>query len=611
MQPSEYPIEAFIHYLTTYGPGGTTNVSLYDERVVSVAKRSGIEPITLVSDDVNQLIALLQKDAPCNILVTGVAGDGKTYLCRQAWKALNGSEAEWDSKNIVSTSTCTEGRLMRKVVIVKDLTDNDYNKDIDNPNNILNLLNNDLSNPNSTIIIACNHGQILKKLRDTQRPELIQLANILERRFFDTSVRLPDGLFLFDLKQSRQDNMFKKIVKVICTREEWQGCEHCAKCDVCPILKNRNALYHPLNGFSQITERMALLFRLLELEGLHFPIREQLSFVANAILGKSHITNVPDDLAECKDVCADPKHLTDRVDLYDNLFGWNLTRYKQLNTNIYSSLRRFEIGKSTTRFLDSLLIDGIPQSLLKDPDAPKLDLSDHFVESRQHFLADQPSDATIEHFQDELKRARRRLFFTWTPEDTLKVSVANSNDYSIWSLTSLPHAKNYLAEFIDDFDDRPNKNKENKVDTKLFTGLFRVMTGCRVLQFPIELLITTRGAEVSSKAGQLQIARFPNRKSSLFIRSESETSALPVLHIVSNSDKDVTFKLTPRRFECLMQLSEGYTASSFSRECLSELMGLKAKLIHDYRTSDPDEGYDDDSVTITLFPGREIEIQLD
>ena len=60
-----------------------------------------------------------------------------------------------------------------------------------------------------------------------------------------------------------------------------------------------------------------------------------------------------------------------------------------------------------------------------------------------------------------------------------------------------------------------------------------------------------------------------------------------------------------------MQLSEGYTASSFSRECLSELMGLKAKLIHDYRTSDPDEGYDDDSVTITLFPGREIEIQLD
>ena len=136
MQPSEYPIEAFIHYLTTYGPGGTTNVSLYDERVVSVAKRSGIEPIKLVSDDVNQLIALLHKNAPCNILVTGVAGDGKTYLCRQAWKALDGSEAEWDSKNIVYTSTYTEGGLMRKVVIVKDLTDNDYNKGIDDPNNI-------------------------------------------------------------------------------------------------------------------------------------------------------------------------------------------------------------------------------------------------------------------------------------------------------------------------------------------------------------------------------------------------------------------------------------------------------------------------------------------
>lgn len=262
MQPNEYPIEAFIHYLTTYAPGATTNVSLYDERVVGVAKRSGITPIKLVSEDVTNLIELLKKAEPCNVLVTGVAGDGKTYLCRQAWIELNGgSEKGWDASNIVQVQTYTDGGL-RNVLFVKDLTDDAYDSRIDDPKNILNLLNNTLNDPDFTIVIACNHGQILKKLRDSKRDSLVKLADTIERRFFDTSAGLPRGLYLFDLKQSRQDNMFKKIVKVICNRDEWHGCEACQKCHFCPVRKNREALYS--NGqFTEITERMALLFRLL------------------------------------------------------------------------------------------------------------------------------------------------------------------------------------------------------------------------------------------------------------------------------------------------------------------------------------------------------------
>ena len=607
MQPSDYPIEAFIHYLTTYGPGGKT---LYDEFVAGAAKRSGVAPIKLVSDSLTQFIELLTSDEPCNVLITGVAGDGKTYLCRQAWEHLKGSVEGWGDKNIVELDIQTVGGLSRRVLFVKDLTDGNYDHALDDPNNILNMLINSISDPTFTLVIACNHGQILKKLRDNNYQPLVTLAEVIEQRFFDKSVDMPKGLFLFDLKQSRQDNMFKKIVKEICSREEWQGCQRCTHCNICPIKKNREALY--VNGeFTQITERMALLFRLLELEGLHFPIREQLGFVLNAVLGKSHIPNVPDSLAECHEVRADPNGLVDQIDLFDNLFGRNLTRYKQLNTSTFAAIRRFEIGTATTRFLDSILIDGIKRSWVDGTDMPSLDLSDRFIQSRRRYLGDQPSEETVAEFHDQLKRARRRLFLTWNPEKVLKPSLASSSDFSIWSLTSLPHAREYLLDFVESFEERPNRIKP--IDEKLFTGLFQVMTGCRVPQVASELIITTRGAEVSSKAGQLQIASFMHKKSTIYIQAESEASALPVLHFTSNpNQKDtVRFKLTPRRYECLMEISKGYTPSSFSRECISELMGLKSKLIHEYRKTLSSDGRDDETVTITLFSGREIEIQVE
>ena len=605
MNTNNYPIDSFIHYLTTYGPGGTSNVSLYDEHVLKVARRSGIPPIQLSSDDLQRFTEILTSKEPCNILITGVAGDGKTYLCRQAWKSLGGTEENWNKSNIVGLDIQVEETFNRHILVVKDLTDGHYE-------DILNSLYDSLDDPYSTIIIACNHGQILKKLQDSNRPELNKLGQIIERRFFDTSVELPKGLELFDLKQSRQDNMFRRIVKSICSRQEWNGCCNCPKCNVCPILKNRDTLYNQDGTFTQTTERMAILFRLLELEGLHFPIREQLCFVANALLGKSHIVNMPDDLAECEQVRNSSSHLSERIDLYDNLFGRNLSRNKQLNIGIYATLRRFEIGNSSTRFLDSLLLDGVSPNISLKGDRPDLNFSQHFLSSRQDFLADQPTETVIEKFHDELKRARRRLFFTWDPQSILNPTEANRSEYSIWSLTALPHAQNYFESFIDDHEYSFEKKKT--VDEKLFTGLFQVMTGSRVPAMASELLITTRGAEVSSKSGQLQVASYPHKRSFLYIKSESERSALPILHISSSRDDDnsITYKLTPHRYECLMQISEGYIASSFSRECLTELMGLKAKLIHDYRQMLEQDDFDDeDYVTITLFPGREIEIQLE
>ena len=62
-------------------------------------RRHRIEPLVLQAQFLDQLLENLHSDAPRSEILTGTAGDGKTYHCRQAWIRLGGSETPWNTGN--------------------------------------------------------------------------------------------------------------------------------------------------------------------------------------------------------------------------------------------------------------------------------------------------------------------------------------------------------------------------------------------------------------------------------------------------------------------------------------------------------------------------------
>lgn len=605
MKSSEFPNAAFICYLGSYGPGGkgNSNEALFDENVSKEAKKANVSPFELESGDLRQFIAYLKDDKPSNILITGVAGDGKTYLCRHAWSELGGDEKVWNSDRRVSLDIQTDSGQNRKIIFVKDLTDGIADTDYEDPSHILNLLIDTQADPSVTFVIACNHGQILKKLRESKRASLLEFAEQLNRRFFEPQAYIPETIKLIDLKRSRQDDMFKKVIELICGHEKWSECARCAKNMQCCIRKNCNMLYED-GTFTKLTNRMAQLFRLLEFDGVHFPIREQLFFVVNAILGKRHLKGVTEKMnVSCKEICSDNEDIGQRVNLFDNLFGWNLTTIKQ-DLDIYRQLSRFEIGSASNRALDAILLEGIDTSIALEPNNDQLQLSDEFIRARRLYLGDEPVDNEgISLFQEELKRARCRLFFSWDPKAFLKPEEARKPQYTYWALTALPHAQKYLTNVVEELEKRSDPIP---VDAVLFNGLCHVMTGQKKGNSD-DLCVTTRGTDVTAKSGMCVVARFPKNRKSLCIQKEAETSSLPILKVNQSS----MLKLRPWLYEAILQFAEGYTVSSFSSQILSDLMSFKARLICQYQEEVETDFDSESEIRINLYPTGSIVIQLD
>lgn len=616
MAQDSTPNHSFIHFLNTYRPGSDKNVSLFDERSATAAKKARIVPFQLPTPELEEICRQLRSDEPVNVLVTGVAGDGKTYLCRKVWTDLNGGlEDGWSVGNHVRLMFETDGGRHREVLFVKDLTDADYDKDCDHPDNVLNLLVNRLDDPDFSIVIACNHGQILKQLGNGT-PAMKDLARCLEDSFFGMDGKLPKGLSFFDLTHSRQDDLFRKVVSTVCGHEAWAVCEGCEirKARQCPICANKDAFLKEDGSLSLMTERVAQLFRLLELEGTHFPIREQLSFVSNAILGKRLPRRGPGStVTECRHIRASLSTGRFDYDVFNNLFGYNLPARVRKAHRIYSAFAKFGIGVNSNSFFDGVLLDGIPKKHLVSGATSSVPTSLEFRKARDAYIKEAngvAGSSISEIFQDEIQKARRRLFLSWEPASQLDPDNVHELDCNIWALTAFPHAGEYLRKVA--FDSAEDLDRSRKLTDKLFAGLYQVMTGNPQRGSKQLLTITTQGADVNPKYGVYVVADYfvNNGKAKIRIEPFSKTREhTPTLVCTLTNGVQVRFKLTPRRYECLMQLGAGYLSSSFSKECLSELMSFKASLIQAWREAVGEPDKYDDEVSFKLLPDLDITIK--
>lgn len=547
---------------------------MYDESIQRALKRHKITPIKLPAQFLPALLDNFQSDTPLSQIITGTAGDGKTYHCREVWIALGGDAAVWNQGAKIQRLALAG----RTVVIVKDLSEL---MDDEGAELIEAFARDVIDLASSTFyLLAANHGQLLEKLKTApDTPTVKRLAIVVEDLLVvgknsDLGMRLE----LKDLSRAPAAKMTADIIEAITTHEGWIGCASCpsqAEGKVCPILENRRRLMAEEES-DPFQRRLTALIELSERNGGHFPVRQLLALVANSLLGHPAAR---DGLMSCADVPGiQQSERADLASVYRNIFGENLKQSRAEKTELFKKLNLFGIGAETSNRVDNLLVYGADDPAQAEPYAT-LVLSDPiygatpaFAQAQRAYLeGDEGTDRS--QFLSALRAQRQRLFFT------LPDALAES--YQLWDLTVFRFAGLFLdvAEKLAAKQPLPRQALGQVV-----RGLNRIFTGMLV-QNQDELVLATSGSYSQSKRSPLldeliSVPRAAGEEVNL-IADGGGGFSVSVRLVRGNEIPLVVLALSPTRFEFLGRVAEGALPSSFSLECHEDLLAFKARLLRE------------------------------
>lgn len=570
--PKASSTAAWVRFLRNYGPI-PTNDNMYDESIQRALKRHKIKPIALPAQFLQELLGNFKGANPISQIITGTAGDGKTYHCREVWTALGGDQATWNKGakiHSLPVGNCT-------LVIVKDLSElrNEESSDL------IAAVARDVAQPSAERIylLAANHGQLLEKLKTAhQTPEVRRLSEVVEDLLVtgstdDCEVRLN----LSDLSRAPAAKMTSDIIDEIGGHEGWIGCESCAASgdQSCPILENRRRLTGE-DGHHEFRQRLTALVELSERNGGHFPIRQLLSLVANVILGHPAGRDGLLSCADVPDVVAGGKG--DLASVYRNVFGENLKPSRAEKTEPYKKLNLFGIGSETSNRVDNLLVYGADDPLYTEA-YEALVQSDSIYGATPNYSRGQRAYLEGEEGADRpaflnlLKSQRQRLFFT-LPDDLVPL-------YELWDLTVFRYAGLYLevAERL-----KAKQPLPRTALSMIVRGLNRVFTGMLV-QNQDELVLATSGSYSQSKRSPLldeliSVPRQGGEEVSLLLNGQGGFD-VAVRLMRGEANPAVRLELSPTRFEFLGRVAEGALPSSFSLECHEDILAFKARLLRE------------------------------
>lgn len=559
----------WVQFLRNYGPI-PNNDNMYDEHIQRALKRHGITPLTLRAQYLDKILENLTSNAPCSEILTGTAGDGKTYHCREVWLRLGGSKEAWDVGEKEHCLTING----RELIVVKDLSELKNERS----HALLEQMASDVTDPGAPrlYLVAANHGQLLERLKTAPpSPALRTLTACIEDLLVEGLPTNPAvRLVLRDLSRAPVRDMLADVIDRMTNHEGWASCEKCpaAQNAVCPIWENRERLQGSTdNGL--LRKRLSDLVVLNEQNEIHFPIRQLLALVANMLLGHPA---APDGLMSCANVPEIvAKGKTGDASIYRNIFGENLKPRRAEKFELFRKLSLFGIGSETSNKIDKLLVYGADDPNLQDAYQalvladPVYGATPSFTKAQQAYLEGYDPSAR-EEFLPLLRVQRQRLFFTLPPDQT--------GPYGLWDLTVF----RYGGDFLDVLGKLLNGNSAPRPMIQLLVrGLNRIFTGM-LAQDQDQLVLATSGSHSQSKLSPLldemiSVHRQGGEEVTLLARGNG--IAIKVQLTRDANPGSVYLPLTPMRFEFLGRVAEGALPSSFSLECHEDLLAFKAKLL--------------------------------
>lgn len=577
--------EQWIDFLRQYGPIPTKD-SLYDENLRRLARRRGIPQILFKHPFEDRV--LLNFDAGRlnrSVVLTGTAGDGKTFLCGRVWEHVGGGESDWAGERPYLPFKMSLGDRTVTLHVLRDLSGWVPPQGIEWPQHKLELMQKfcdglfgqgDLQD---MFLIAANDGQLTETLRRLPSTDSVLRARNAVEEMLVKDRDSYDGcrLALYNLSRGSSAELFDLALDAFLEHPGWHVCaaETGAPDKLfgteCPIRRNYELLSDPL-----LCKRLRSLLELCDQNELHVPVRQILILLANSVLGHQSLPK-QNYLMRASDIPVIVASGT-RPDasIYNNIFGGNLPEARRNRAIIFDYLERFQIGRETSNRIDNLLIFGESHDLLR-AQFQRFILADRFYgetpslsAARQSYVegADENS-ANADRFLTQLVAQRRALFF--------KIPDAEADELQLWALTVFRYGGEYLEEVLNRV--RTRAQVRRAILGRLVRGMNRIFTGM-MLSSEHELYLAS-----SASLSHTRVSRFLEERISTAPKHTGERIEIgydgrgPELRVCLDGAHSASVRLTLTRYEYLSRVAEGAMPTSFSKECFEDLMAFKSLLM--------------------------------
>lgn len=573
-----------VAFLASYGPSAASD-SLADEHVQMAVARHNVRAIETPAPKLDAMKDALLGEDPCSVILTGTAGDGKTYHIRRFFTDVaSGDPKLWLGKEGVFR-TSIRGRPLRVIRDLSQLTEKAKAEEIEGVTR--SLLGEDLE---TLYLVAANDGQLLKFWRDacereelgvppsTRYKKVLQLLTEMLHR--DQEVP-EDGKLcvrLLNLSRTVTSETLDAVLDSILKHEAWgSGCEQCPQTlsttNPCPIRVNRALLMGAGPDSSDAFRRcLKQAIRIAALNDQHVPIRQILILTVNILLGDSKKRDRP--MLTCAEARKRAKDLDyARTNPFANAVGLNIRPERRRALTVFSALETFGIGSETNTALDNMLMDGLRNDMAAKLDARDPIYGDVLFRQRLRQYHDGVKTATeLNGFAAALEAQRRRLFFLMDAPDGVELC-------SPWRLTIYHHAGEYLAfEQALASSSPANPALIEMIMGKLVKGINRTLTGMMVEETQRVWLARSIGRS-DSASGRFTPFEPIVRKSINPLRLNAvlaPATGRPCLQVLLRTRKgpdssSAPLELRPLLFEYLMRVADGSLPSSFSRQCQQEI----------------------------------------
>jgi hypothetical protein len=586
----------WISFVRLYGPIPTKD-NLYDENLRRQARRKGISPILFEHPYDPQVMSCfdLRKGFHASVILTGTAGDGKTFLCGRVWEQLSGNPEIWAGQEthcvheVQLPPDAIGGARQVRLHVIRDLSAwvpvQGANWPPEKHDLMLRFCRSlHVQRPDELFLIAANDGQLAETFRRLLPTSDVQSAKeVIEELLVTDQDTVPGcALRLFNLSRGSSVLLFERALDAFRSHEGWERCKAEASVrdklfgDDCPIKRNYELLGSPL-----VRQRLTELLELCDQNGLHVPVRQILILLSNSVLG---YPEAKDHLMTADDV---PRIISEnrqgRASIYNNIFGGNLSANRRENLLIFEYLERFQIGRETSNRFDNILIFGESHEHLQEQ-FQRLVGSDRvygaggaYEATRRDYIegADERPGAATE-FLDLLVTQRRRLFF--------KIAEDEVEELRLWDLTVFKYGGEYLEHVLAIL--RRGGSIRRYILGRIVRGLNRIFTGM-LISSESELFLAS-----SASLSQARVSRFLDERISVTPRHGGEKVEMdlqgdrPYLVVNLGGTFSCKFQLTLTRYEYLSRVAEGAMPNSFSKECFEDVMAFKSRLMRELEMRD-------------------------
>ena len=560
-----------IDFLAAYGPVANGQ-NMYDEFVLSMAEEHRIEPLEITEPRSEKVYQILTSNDPCTIILTGTAGDGKTYTARKVLDRLSNGSKAWTNAQSALSITCSENG--QTITFVKDLSEIRLTDKHELVPRVVDSLFRD-SGSNEVFVLCVNDGHLIKTWRDSVEGERAEKSiNIMQSMLRDDRESVPElNLRFINMSRTSHAETLDHIINAITGHSAWNKCAGCPALDAenpCPIRVNREILM--LEGNQSIRGRLRALIEIAAADDAHLSIRQIIILIVNALLGDSKPSSP--SLLNCDRARrrASNAEYTE-TNPYTNLFGENHPKERRHNLQVFEIMSRFGIGKETTNYFDNVLLEN------DESDLPSDDYYGRtiFEQIRTDYWEDPAAGYSA--LSPAIRDQRRRLFFLM-PE-VRHVLSGNYCDDSPWHLSAYHWGDIYINLL---------RSKDERREDLLKLARYGIIRGMnRALNSSLtetqDNLWLTRPSGVYLGNETPLLSFEPISWHSPFYWLALQHPSAPgrppciKIHTRSQSDPLSHLDITPTLFEYLMRVARGALPTSFTNQCYQDIRNFQIRSV--------------------------------